>query len=338
MPELRLSPTTKEWVIIATERAKRPKDFVKPKGSSKRLPTRDESCPFCPGNEANTPGEAFAIRECGAEHDPSRWCVRVIPNKFPALACGAAPTRVERIYNDGHIRMPGLGQHEVVIESPLHNKTLATLDDDQAERVVMAYRRRYIELDSLPSNELILIFRNQGEKAGTSLIHPHSQIIALPVVPVHIRNRLYTAQRYYDETGHCVYCDMIEAETKAETRVVMKNGGFVALVPYAATVPYETWILPLKHQASFGAIESDQCNGFAHALKDVLGKMHRLLGNPDYNFSIQTAPHYSASEPHYHWHVEILPRLTTPAGFEIGTHMYINVTLPEQAAEDLRGA
>jgi len=338
MPEIRLNPTTKEWVIIATERAKRPKDFAKGKTKAPAPPPHDDSCPFCPGNEAQTPGEVFAIREPGAEHDPQRWLVRVTPNKFPALACGGTAEHVGRVCDNGYLRMPGLGQHEVVIESPEHDKTLATLDDDQVERVVRAYRRRYVELDAMASNELILIFRNQGEKAGTSLIHPHSQIIALPVVPVHIRNRLYTAQRYYDEQGTCVYCDMIKAESKSQKRIVMSNGDFIALVPYAATVPYETWILPVKHQASFGAVDNAECEGAGHALKEVLGKMHRLLDNPDYNFSIQTAPHYSASEPHYHWHVEILPRLTTPAGFEIGTHMYINVTLPERAAEDLRAA
>jgi UDPglucose--hexose-1-phosphate uridylyltransferase len=338
MPEIRLNPTTKEWVIIATERAKRPKDFAKDKPQAAPLPERDENCPFCPGNEEKTPGEVFAIREPGAEHDPNRWQVRVIPNKFPALTCGGTSDHVERIHTNGYLHMPGLGKHEVVIESQWHDRTLATLDDEQVERVTLAYRRRYMELDSASCNELILIFRNQGERAGTSLLHPHSQIIALPVVPVHIRNRLNTAQRYYDEMGSCVYCDMIASESRSRARVVMENGEFVALTPYAATVPYETWILPRRHQASFGAIGNDECQAFAHALKDVLGRMYRLLDNPDYNFSIQTAPHYSASEPHYHWHVEVLPRLTTPAGFEIGTHMYINVVLPEQAAEDLRGA
>ncbi|MCS7192515.1 MAG: galactose-1-phosphate uridylyltransferase [Armatimonadetes bacterium] len=332
MPELRQDYATKEWVIIATERAKRPHDFLKGRPEPTPLPSYDPKCPFCPGNEYMTPPETFAIRD-GTLPDASGWLVRVVPNKFPALIPNGRPRRSR---SGLYLRMEGIGHHEVVIESPEHDKTLALLSQSQVEGVAKAYRSRYQALNANPANELVLIFRNQGEKAGTSLIHPHSQIVATPIVPVPIRRVLYEAERHYDAMGRCVFCDILEHELDCGERIVCENQHFVAFVPYAARVPFEVHILPRYHQASFGEFPDEQISDFAAILKLVLCKLYFGLKNPDYNFAIITAPHYSQGDPHFHWHLKILPRLTTTAGFEIGSGMYINVSLPEENAKFLR--
>ncbi|MCS7264592.1 MAG: galactose-1-phosphate uridylyltransferase [Armatimonadetes bacterium] len=332
MPELRQDYATKEWVIIATERAKRPHDFLKGRKEPEPLPNYDPNCPFCPGNEHMTPPETFAIRN-GTLPNTSDWRVRVVPNKFPALVPDGRPKRTRLGL---YLRMDGVGHHEVVIESPEHDKTLALLPNWQVEDVVRAYLSRYRALNANPSNELVLIFRNQGEKAGTSLVHPHSQIVATPIVPVPIRRALYEAERHYDALGRCVFCDILEHELECKERIVAENEHFVAFVPYAARVPFEVHILPSQHQASFGELPDEQVNAFAAILKLVLSKLYFGLKNPDYNFAIITAPQYSQGEPHFHWNLKILPRLTTPAGFEIGSGMYINIALPEENAKFLR--
>lgn len=341
MPELRQDYATKEWVIIATERAKRPHDFVKGRSDPPSLPVHDPNCPFCPGNEHLTPGELFVLRDGGRGAEDKEasgtsatgWRVRVIPNKFPALVPDGRPKRSR---HGLYLRMDGIGQHEVVIETPEHDKTLALLTLQQVTDVVRAYRARYRALNENPANELVLIFRNQGERAGTSLVHPHSQIVATPIVPVPIRRQLYEAERHYDAMGRCVYCDILAHELKVGERIVVDNEHFVAFVPYAAKGPFETHILPKNHQASFGELSDEHLVDFAAVLRTVLRKLYFGLKSPDYNFAIITAPHYQQGEPHFHWHLRILPRLTTPAGFEMGTGMFINVSLPEENAQFLR--
>jgi UDPglucose--hexose-1-phosphate uridylyltransferase len=232
--------------------------------------------------------------------------------------------------------MCGCGAHEVVIEVPDHSKTIATMDEEEVVRVVRTYKERFLDLDRSGWNQLIIIFRNQGKRAGTSLEHPHSQIIGTPVVPEEIRRRLEEAQRYFDDHGSCVYCDIIHHELTEKVRLVCSNSGFVALCPFASTVPYEMWILPRRHASSFGVLTDDDAVLLAKLLREALRRLYDLLDNPDYNYVVRSAPHHSAGEPHFHWYVEILPRLTTRAGFEIGSGMNINVVAPESAAEALR--
>ncbi len=331
MPVLRQDITTRSWTIIATERAKRPHDFVKNQKEIIGLPKYDPECPFCPGNEHMAPPEVFSI----AESD-GRWKIRVVPNKFPALVKSQGCGEKLRRRNGPYIEMPGEGIHEVVIECPDHSRTIATMDLAQVETVVRTYRERFLAIDASATNQMIIIFRNQGEGAGTSLLHPHSQIVATPIVPVDVRRRLEEAQRYYDDNGTCVYCDIIRYEMSAKERMVESNNGFIVICPFASTVPFEMWILPLSHEASFGQLSDDEIPLLAHSLRSSLDRLHRLLGNPDYNYVVRSAPHYTALEPHFHWHIQILPRLTKTAGFEIGSGMTINVTLPEQAASSLR--
>jgi len=331
MPILRQDITTRSWTIIATERAKRPHDFVKDQKEVLELPEYDPQCPFCPGNEHIAPPEVFSIT--GSD---GRWKIRVVPNKFPALVKSQRSGERLRWRNGPYIEMPGEGIHEVVIECPQHSRTIATMDLAQVETVVTTYRERFLTIDSSATNQMIIIFRNQGEGAGTSLLHPHSQIVATPIVPVDVRRRLEEAQRYYDDNGTCVYCDIIRYEMSTKERLVESNHGFVVICPFASTVPFEMWILPIRHEASFGQLSDAEIPLLAHSLRSSLTRLHKLLGNPDYNYVVRSAPHYTAMEPHFHWHIQILPRLTKTAGFEIGSGMAINVTLPEEAASSLR--
>jgi UDPglucose--hexose-1-phosphate uridylyltransferase len=337
MPELRQNLATKEWVIISTERAKRPEEF-KEKAKKEEAEDYDEKCPFCEGNEDQTGSELMAYRNSHQQDMPG-WRVRVVPNKFPALVSPrtsfAGVMRSQfAIYNC----MEGVGKHEVIIEHPKHNKTVGTLSVEETCLMVSAYRDRYIDVISNPNFQMVIIFRNQGNLAGASLRHPHSQLVATPVVPSYIRYRLLEAQRYFDDFGRCVYCDILNFELKEKKRLILENEDFVAFCPYAAATPYEVLIFPRHHQSSFGEMEKAKIKPLAQILQNVLAKIYHSLNNPDYNYVINTAPHYSAGEPHFHWNLQILPRLSTRAGFEIGSGISINVSLPEETARFLREA
>jgi UDPglucose--hexose-1-phosphate uridylyltransferase len=332
MPQLRQDPTTKEWVIIATERAKRPHDFRKAEPIIEKLPYK-EGCPFCSGNEHLTPHETLAYRT-GGRPDSKGWWVRVIPNKFPALSPEGS---LERNEEKGFFRMmDGVGIHEVVIESPLHDQLLPLMEDKQVEEVLIAYRERSLALKEDPRIKLIILFKNHGEAAGTSLDHTHSQLVGTSVVPSNIRKKLEEAARYYDDRGRCVYCDVIEEELRFGKRIVEHTEKFVVIQPFASRLPFETWILPKTHQASFGLISIEDSKAFSKILKSTLYKLYSKLNNPDYNYVIHMAPIKDEWEDYYHWHFQIIPRLTTPAGFEMGSGIYINVSLPEETAQFLR--
>lgn len=332
MPELRQDPTTKEWIIIATERAKRPHDFRRFKRREPRPPF-EEGCPFCPGREQQTPSEVLAYREAGGVDSPG-WTVRVIPNKFPALVPRGS---LERRVRDGLFwAMDGVGYHEVIIETPVHNRFIPLMEEWEVERVIHAYRERYLALREDRRVKLILIFKNHGEAAGTSLAHPHSQVVATPVVPASIRRRYDEAVRYYDVTGRCLYCEIVEEERKAGERVILETEDFLVFHPFASQSPFETWIAPKRHRSSFGQITLEECRGLAAVLRSTLAKLAKALNDPDYNYAIHTAPIGDEDEEYYLWHIQILPRLTTVAGFEIGSGMRINVAQPEDTARFLR--
>jgi UDPglucose--hexose-1-phosphate uridylyltransferase len=333
MPQLRQDPTTKEWVIISTERARRPHNFKKAAPQSEKPPFKKD-CPFCPGNEHMTPPETLAYRKDGQANGQG-WWVRVVPNKFPALLPEGS---LERKEERGFFRMmDGVGAHEVVIGSPIHNQVFSLMNDFHVAEVLLAYRERYLALRQDPRIKLIIIFKNHGPGAGTSLEHTHSQIVATAVVPSNIRKKLDEATRHYDDYGRCVYCDLIEEELNDGKRVVMENEKFVVFHPFASRSPFETWIIPKEHQASFGLISIEDSKLFSKVLKETLFRLHSKLNDPDYNYVIHTAPLKDEEEDYYHWHLQIIPRLTTPAGFEMGSGIYINVSLPEETAQFLRG-
>ncbi len=332
MSQLRQDRTTKEWVIIAAERAKRPHDFKKVEPTIE-MPPYKADCPFCPGNEHLTPPETLAYRNGGPPNSRG-WWVRVIPNKFPALVPDGS---LERKEEKGFFRMmDGVGVHEVVIGSPIHNQRFPFLDDKQVEELLLAYRERYLALRGDERIKLIIIFKNHGKGAGTSLEHTHSQIVGTGIVPSNIRRKLEEASRYYDDHGCCVYCDLIEEELSIGKRIIMENEKFVVLHPFASRFPFETWIIPKNHQASFGQISMDDSKVFGKILKAALYKLYIKLNDPDYNYVIHTSPIKDEGEDYYHWHLQIIPRLTTPAGFEMGSGIYINVAFPEDTAQFLR--
>jgi UDPglucose--hexose-1-phosphate uridylyltransferase len=328
MPELRQDPTTKEWIILATERTKRPHNFrhQKPK---KTLPALDENCPFCPGREAETPPEVLAYRETGSADGPE-WRVRVIPNKFAALVPEGDTRR--RLLASVFRRMDGVGYHEVIVETPVHNRFIHEMEQAEVEEILRAYRTRYMALRQDKRIRYILIFKNHGEAAGTSLVHPHSQLVATPVVPANLRSKYEEAIRYYDATGRCIYCDVVDAEVAAGERIVMDTEHFVVFHPFASQTPFETWIAPKRFCPSFWQITTEEMSNLAAVLKDTLTRLAKVLNDPDYNYVITSAPVGDEDEEFYLWHIQIVPRLTRIAGFELGSGMRINTVRPEDTA------
>lgn len=332
MPELRKDPITQEWVIIAKERGRRPSDFTHLTIAEPDKPEYSPTCPFCPGKEEMTPPEVLAYRPDIDTNSPN-WWVRVVPNKFPALAIeGDLEKRGVGMYD----MMNGVGAHEVIIETPKHNLDPSMLTSGQVAEILWAYRERYLDLRKDSRFKYILIFRNHGKVAGASLEHPHSQLIATPMIPIDVVNELQGAQRYYQFRDRCIWCDMVQQELGQATRVVNQTARFIAFEPFASKYPFETWLMPRSHQASFAAMTREHVEEFAGLMQDALGRISRCLNSPPYNFAIHTAPCDSESSEVFHWHMVIMPRLTIAAGFEMGTGIYINVTSPEDAARYLR--
>jgi UDPglucose--hexose-1-phosphate uridylyltransferase len=330
MPELRKDPVTSRWVIIATERGKRPSDF-----KAEPPARRSGFCPFCPGNEDKTPPELLAYRPNGGAPNTAGWNLRVVSNKFPALQIeGELSRQGDGIYD----RMSGIGAHEVIIETPEHEATFASLSEEQVEGILWAFRDRILDLKKDPRFKYILVFKNHGEAAGASLEHPHCQLIATPIVPKRVREEVDGVQEYYRYKERCVYCDMIRQERQEKTRLILENDHFVALAPFASRFPFETWLLPKAHDAYFEDAKKDEYVSLAKALRETLRRLEKVLANPPYNFILHNSPLREADHQRYHWHIEIMPKLTRVAGFEWGSGFYINPTPPEEAAAYLRQA
>jgi UDPglucose--hexose-1-phosphate uridylyltransferase len=331
MSEIRQDVTTNEWVIMATDRARRPHDFAHEEKESP--PEYSDKCPFCPGSEGKTPPEVLAYRKDGHANGPG-WWVRVIPNKFPALNPSGT---IERHIESGFFRkMDGVGRHEVLIETPLHNLYIPYMEDHQVGEIILALRERYMELRKDSTVRVIIIFKNHGQSAGTSLEHPHHQIVATPIVPQSLRRRLAVATRYYDDHGGCLYCDMIDMELSAGTRVIESTNDFLVIHPYASRSPFETWILPTRHAASFGLINTEEAKALGSVLRRTLGGIFKIIGATDFNLVIHTAPIKDEDEDYFHWYMRIIPRVTTTAGFEIGSGIFINIAMPEETAASAR--
>jgi UDPglucose--hexose-1-phosphate uridylyltransferase len=334
MSELRYSSLNKEWVIIATDRAKRPEDFKYGKG----VPPADsrEKCPFCPGHESKTPPEVFCLREKGTAPNTSGWRVRVIPNQFPALTPEGNHKR--HPINDIYMSMDGFGAHEVIVENPDHDQNLTTMDIRQVEEVFSVYRERYIALSADRRYESVILFKNNGPGAGTSLSHPHSQIIAMPVTPLMLRHRLDVAREYFDNYGDCIYCHMLEKERETKDRLVLESDNFVVIELFASFFAFETAVYPKWHASNFGAITPEQCRELAGVMQKLLIKLKRALDNPDYNIMVASAPAHEQDLEYYHWFIKIVPRISKAAGFELGSGVFINTVVPEAAAKYLRDA
>ncbi len=332
MPELRKDPITGRWVIIATERSKRPSDF-----SHEPTPIRGGFCPFCEGNEMKTPPEILAYRNNGSGPNSPGWNIRVVPNKFPALGIeGQLNRQGEGLFD----KMNGIGAHEVIIETPDHSQTLATLPEKRVEDVLWAFRDRMLDLKKDKRFRYILIFKNHGSAAGASLEHTHSQLIALPIVPKRVLEEVEGAKSYYNYKERCIYCDIVRQEISSGIRVISENADFATLAPYAPRFPFETWILPKQHESAFENSPSHFFENLAKALKNLLQRVESVLERPAYNLVLHTSPFAGAesTNDYYHWHMEMMPKLTKVAGFEWGTGFYINPTPPEEAAKFLREA
>lgn len=326
--EIRLDRITNQWVIYSRARAKRPHDLRRESGPARELPGHDENCPFCPGNEDHLGG---IIHETPSDNEYG-WLTRVIPNKYPALKPEGS---AERSNHNLRVSMDGYGRHEVIIESPWHDKDLASMDLVELQAVLDTYYLRYLAHAQADHSMMTIIFRNHGTRAGTSLIHPHSQVVTTPVVPAMIRLREAEAQRYWDRLGRCVCCDILAEELELGSRLLRQTEHFAAFVPFAARVPMEMWLLPKRHTADFGDVTSQELRDLANLLSDLLGRLHRLMDDPDYNLVINASASHHHGEPHLHWYLSIRPRLTTMAGFEIGSGMNINPSLPEDDAQFL---
>ena len=329
MPELRKDPITGRWVVVSTERQKRPNDFILHKASV----IGREHCPFCPGHEAMTPPEVLAYRPGGSGANGPGWDLRVVPNMYPALRVeGTLDREGEGMFD----RMSGIGAHEVVIEHPDHDKTFATMTEPEIARVLSAFRDRVHDLKNDFRFRYILLFKNQGAAAGATLEHGHSQLIALPIVPNFIREEIEGARRHFQDKERCVFCDVIHQETSAGRRVIHENNEFVSIAPYASRVPFETWVLPRSHASRFEDAPPNVLASLAGMLKSVVARMNQALETPPYNLIIHSGPLSEDTSPFFHWHVELMPRVSRVAGFEWGSGFYINPTSPEEAAEVLR--
>ena len=326
MPEFRFNVLTQEWVIIATERAKRPMEFAQSVPHS-ALPPLDPTCPFCPGNEHMTSHEVFRTSE-----QSGSWKTRVIKNKFPALNESLMPNASGDFFQP---RIDGFGVHEVIIDSPCHDHGITELPLSQIGEILRTYRCRYRVHEQDPRVRHIILFKNNGEKAGSSLMHPHSQLIATPIVSGQVQTRLDVTRHYYEENHTCLMCDMIRREIEQNARIIYKNAHFVSFLPYAALSSFHTWIFPLEHHAHFGRLSDEQLPALADMLYYILKAQERLLNYPDYNFVIRSAP-VNTNDEHYHWYISIIPRLSKTAGFEIGSNIFINGSLPEVNALELR--
>ncbi|MEK6646904.1 MAG: galactose-1-phosphate uridylyltransferase [Candidatus Firestonebacteria bacterium] len=327
MPEIRQNVATKDWVIIATERAKRPEEFVREKKEPKNIPSLVSTCPFCPGNEDKTPKEIFAIG------DKDKWQVRVVGNKFAALF---STIPLQRKIKGIERCISGFGVHEVIIETPRHDMTTALLSYEAVKQIIVAYKTRYNTIAENSNIELITIFKNHGLAAGTSIAHPHSQLVATPVVPSHIRYRVNEAMRYFDDNGECIFCKMIRDELGEKERIIIDSEYFVTFIPYAALSPFHTWIMPKRHMSSFGDISQAEVEDLAKSLKELLLRIYQGLDNPDFNYVIRSIPTSECKTDYFHWYLSLIPRITKTAGFELGSGMFINIALPEESAKFIR--
>jgi UDPglucose--hexose-1-phosphate uridylyltransferase len=337
MPELRKDPIVGRWVIIASERAKRPTDYMQEPVET----PEPKSNPFAEGNEHMTPPEIFAFRDPHTKPNTPGWQIRVVPNKFPALRIeGDLEKEGLGIYD----KMNGIGAHEVIIETPNPTLQLEQQPPEGVARVIETYKIRMADLLKDMRFKYILVFKNFGKHAGATIGHPHSQLIATPVTPIRLKEKLQGALQYFRYKDRSIFEDILRQELKEGSRIVYENAGFVAHCPFASRFPFEVQITPRRQSPDFHAIQPDEILSLADVLKVTLTKIARALNQPQYNFIIHTAParrrrradYWTSIDQDFRWHIEIMPRLTLIAGFEVGTGFYINPTPPEEAAKYLR--
>ncbi len=337
--ELRKDYLLNRWVVIATERSRRPTDFAKQRTEN----AKTSVCPMCVGNEQMTPpavllyvkdnGKIVQAKDPLEGERPKNWLVRSIPNLYPAFGPPKQPEDSTQIFKKENLGN-AIGAHEVIIESPNHDEDPADAELPQLGLVIQAYVDRLKELSSKPYVKHVSIFRNYGQEAGASLSHAHSQIIATPIVPPIVQEELDASKAYFEKKGRCVFCDIIEREAKGP-RLIWENSDFIVFTPYASITPMTFWIVPKKHSANILNLTESELNDFARTIKASLKALKELVNDPPYNYGFHLAINREA-EGYYHWHLEVYPKLSIWAGFEITTGTYINTVTPETAAESLR--
>ena len=335
MSEIRQNLATRQWVIVAPDRLKGKTFDPPPHALLDTWPDYEEKCPFCPGNEKRYPNiELDRI----PSDDKYGWKAICVENKYKIMSnqaeCPIGPSEFEKdgIYN----KSVSCGHHDLVIESPIHNKSFAVMSQEEVMPAVELYVRRYRKLGENPNNLLTIIFKNHGKKSGASQKHPHSQIVASRVVPNHVRNLLEESRRYFDNEGVCVHCKIVNFELKNKTRIIYENDRYVSLCPYAAPVPFQIDIYPKVHQSNFGNLDKDHIRDLSDCLRVTMKKIYLRLSNPDFNIIFRNPPYQDTNVPYCHWFIQLAPHCITPGGFEIGSRMHVNVLPPEVAAEELR--
>ncbi|MBN2347011.1 MAG: DUF4931 domain-containing protein [Candidatus Aminicenantes bacterium] len=332
MPELRKDPITGTWVIISEERKKRPKYYEIVVNKDISIP---ENCPFCPGNEGMTPPETHALRSGHSPANGPGWELRAVPNKFPALRVeGTLRKSGEGLYD----KISGIGAHEVIIETPEHRKTWFDNDAAMIRNTLLAAKSRIIDLKKDTRFKYIMVFKNFGPTAGATLSHSHSQLIALPVVPLRVQEEIEGARAHFERKERCIFCDIIQYENEAERRLLAENEHVIVLAPYAPRFSFELAAYPKRHESAFENISDPELDGLSAILAETLGQVGRLLSRPDFNLIIHNAPCQNSVADFYHWHIEFMPVLARVAGFEWGTGFYINPISPEESVQSLKDA
>ncbi|MDD5595128.1 MAG: galactose-1-phosphate uridylyltransferase [Candidatus Omnitrophica bacterium] len=329
MSELRRDPIVGRWVIVDTDHPNKPEDFEYeqyiPKGGV---------CPFCYGNEAMTPPEIDCFRDPSTTANTPGWQVRVVPNKFPALQIeGELDRRGIGIYDMSN----GVGAHEVLIETPYHHKDISDLSNPEVENILQMWCRRAIDLTKDKRFKYIMLFRNYGKAAGASLEHPHTQMVALPMVPKNVAEEIKGAENYFDYRERCIFCDIIRQETQEKERIIFENKNFIAFCPFVSRFPFEIWIIPKKHAGYFCHMPAEEIPALATILIETITRVKKVFVNLSYNFILHSSPVNGESGPeYYHWHIEFMPKLMRTAGFEWGSGFYLDPTSPELAVKYLK--
>jgi len=326
MNEIRLNLITRAWVILAKEKSKNPEDFIV-RRVKKRLPDILDTCPFCPGNESKTPNEVFSV------HDDKGWKIRIVRHKFSKLSEEGTRKRWDSGVKKG---VNGVGIHEMIVETPVHNLSTAMMSVEQLTDVIQTYKDRFIEIYKDKRVEYVIIFKNNGPLAGTSIEHPLSQIVGIPITPLQIRERFEACMQFFDETGDCLMCKTISDELNDGVRILFNTEHFVSFIPYAALSAFHIWIFPKRHSGSFSDIKQEEMHDLAVNLKSTMGKLYHGLDCPDFNYTIRSGKPSNDSSEFLHWYISIVPRVDMSTGFELGTGMHVNSLLPEVAAEFLR--
>jgi UDPglucose--hexose-1-phosphate uridylyltransferase len=329
MPELRQDPLTGIWVMISPERKKRPQYL----DLSREYDLKPDICPFCERNEHMTPPEIYAVRKDNSEANKTGWKLRVVPNKYPALSAKEELNKIEdQIYN----KMNGVGAHEVIIESDSHDIGIGEMEVEHIKQIFISYKRRILDLKRDKRFKYIQIFKNHGIKAGSSIHHPHSQIIALPVIPSKVMNRLSNTENYFKLHDRCLLCDILDYERSYNKRVLFENRDFIVFASYAPKFPFELIICPIKHASSYERTPDKNFISLAEILKQTMKKIGKVLDNPAYNLLLHNSPFIKNCTHYFHWHMELIPIISGTGGFELATNCYINPIPPEESIQILK--